>query len=92
MAPSIRSPSAIAVAARLLLDMGRPAEALTHAEAALAVHTASNGPNHPWTKESAAVAVVVLDALGRVDEAAALRARFGLVSGLKLRHDTPRQA
>jgi hypothetical protein len=50
------------------------------AEAALATHAATNGPNNPWAKDSAAAAAYALDALGRADEAAALRARFGLSS------------
>jgi hypothetical protein len=34
--------------------------------------------NHPWTKDSARVTAEALAALGRADEAAALRARYGL--------------
>jgi hypothetical protein len=36
------------------------------------------GPKHPDTKTCADGAAKVLDALGRADEAAALRARFSL--------------
>jgi hypothetical protein len=64
--------------ARLLLDTGRTAEAVTFAETALAIHEATSGPNHPWTKDSARVTADALDALGRSDEAAALRERYGL--------------
>ena len=42
------------------------------------VHAATNGPSHKWTKNSATVTADALDALGRADEAAALRVRFGL--------------
>jgi class 3 adenylate cyclase/tetratricopeptide (TPR) repeat protein len=64
--------------ARLLLDTSRAAEALPLAQTALATHEAASGPNHPWTKDSARVTADVLAALGRADEAAALRARYGL--------------
>ena len=59
----------------------RPREALSLAEGALAVHDAANGPNHLWTRDSARVTADALDALGRADEAAALRARYGLEGG-----------
>jgi hypothetical protein len=59
----------------------RPREALSLAEGALAVHDAANGPNHPWTKDSAGVVAATLDAFGRADEAAALRARYGVGAG-----------
>jgi hypothetical protein len=62
----------------LLLDTGRLAEALTRAEAALAVHAATSGRNRPWTTDSAVAAADALDALGLAEEAAALRSRFGL--------------
>ena len=42
----------------------RPAEALQLARAALAVHERANGPNHPWTKDSAGVTADALAALG----------------------------
>ena len=48
------------------------------AEGALAVHEAANSPNHPWAKDSASATADALDTLGRVDEAAALRTRYGL--------------
>jgi len=41
--------------ARLLLMTDRPAEALQLARSALAAHERVNGPNHPWTKDSAGV-------------------------------------
>jgi Tetratricopeptide repeat len=66
--------------ARLLLQTGRAAEALTAAQAALATHKAASGLNHPWTKESARVTADALDALGRTEEAKALRERYGLAS------------
>lgn len=60
--------------ARLLLDIGPGAEALAIGEAALATHQASFGANHPWTEASARVTADALDALGRTEEAASLRA------------------
>jgi len=36
------------------------------------------GPNHRHTKDSARVTAEALDALGRADQAAALRARYGV--------------
>jgi hypothetical protein len=77
-AQSIRTHRYCSQYARLLVETGRATEAPTFAEAALAVHTASNGPNHPWTKDSATVTADALDAPGRADEAAVLRARHGL--------------
>jgi len=67
--------------ALLLLRTGREAEALRVAETALTVHEASNGPDHVWTKDSARRTADALEALGRADEAAALRARYGLGDG-----------
>jgi Tfp pilus assembly protein PilF len=66
--------------ARLLLNTNRPAEALAVGEAALATHETASGPNHPWTKNSARVTADALEALGRAEEAAALRARYGFPS------------
>jgi tetratricopeptide (TPR) repeat protein len=64
--------------ARLRLAQGAPSEALALSEAALAAHDKVLGADHPWTRESARVKADALDALGRTDEAAALRARYGL--------------
>ncbi|MGA6963238.1 MAG: tetratricopeptide repeat protein, partial [Xanthobacteraceae bacterium] len=64
--------------ARLLLETGRTAEALTIAQSALAVHEATSTRNHPCTKDSARVTADALDALGRTEEAKALRERYGL--------------
>ena len=64
--------------ARLFLDTGRATEALSLARAALATHETASGPNHPWTKDSARVTADALDALSRTDEAAELRARYGI--------------
>ena len=50
-------------------------------EAALAALEKVPGANHRWTKWAAAVTGDALDALGRADEAAALRARCGLGDG-----------
>ncbi len=62
----------------LLLASGNPGEAVSLAEAALAAHEKVLGEDHPWAKNSASVTAVALDALGRADEAAALRIRYGL--------------
>jgi hypothetical protein len=62
----------------LRLAQGAPSEALALSEAALAAHDKVLGADHPWTRESARVKADALDALGRTDEAAALRARYGL--------------
>jgi len=42
-------------------------------QAALAAHAEANGPNHPWTKDSARVVAEAFEAHGRADEAAAVR-------------------
>lgn len=54
-------------------------EALPLAQAALATHESSSGVSHPWTKDSARVTADALDAARRTEEAAALRARYGLL-------------
>ena len=64
--------------ARLFLNTGRVAEALSLARAALATHETASGPNHPWTKDSARVTADALNAQGNTDEAAELRARYGI--------------
>jgi tetratricopeptide (TPR) repeat protein len=64
--------------ARLFLDTGRSTEALSLARAALATHETASGPNHPWTKDSARVTADALDAQSRTEEAAELRARYGI--------------
>jgi tetratricopeptide (TPR) repeat protein len=64
--------------ARVLLAMGHPAQALALGETALAGHDKALGPNNPWTKDSARVNAAALDALGRGEDAAALRAHYRL--------------
>jgi tetratricopeptide (TPR) repeat protein len=64
--------------AKLRLAQGAPSEALALSEAALAVHDKVFGPNHDWTKYSAHAKADALDALGLEDEAATLRAKYGL--------------
>ena len=61
--------------ARLLPMTDRPAEALQLARAALAAHERANGPNHPWTRDSAGVTAA---ALGLAAEAKALRKKYSL--------------
>ena len=67
--------------ARLRLSQGAALEALAMAETALAAHERVLGADHPWTKGSALVTAGALDALGRGDEAAAVRARYGIGDG-----------
>jgi hypothetical protein len=62
----------------LLLVTKHPVEALALGEVALAAHQKALGPSHDWTKDSARVMADALTALGRPDEAAALRERYGL--------------
>jgi serine/threonine protein kinase/Tfp pilus assembly protein PilF len=66
--------------ARVLQRLGRFAEAepLLRDAVKLAAANPNLGPNHPRTKSFAAFLVDCLDALGRRDEAAALRNEFGL--------------
>jgi len=67
--------------ARLLLMTDRAVEAMALGKAALATHERINGPNHPWTKDSVCVTADALDALGRTDEAAALREHYRIDDG-----------
>jgi len=62
------------------VETGRAAEALTVAQSALATHEVASGLKHPWTKDSARVTADALDALGRTEEAKALRERYGVAS------------
>jgi hypothetical protein len=62
--------------ARLFLDTGRAAEALSLAQAALATHEEISDPEHSWTKGSASVMADALAALTQTDKAVALRARY----------------
>ncbi len=64
--------------ASLMLAADQPARALPLAEAALTSHDKALGADHPWTKDSARITADALDALGRGDEAAALRERYAL--------------
>ena len=43
-------------------------------------HEAALGLNHSWTKDSARVTADALDALGRTEEANALREQYGVTS------------
>jgi tetratricopeptide (TPR) repeat protein len=64
--------------ARLLLDRGQAPEAASQGERALIVQEAKLGATHAWTVASARVTADAWDALGRSQDAAALRERFGL--------------
>ena len=68
--------------ARLLVAVHCPAEALVLGQAALAAHESALGPDHAWTVDSARVTAEALDALGRTDEADALRARYKLAAAV----------
>ena len=57
---------------------GQPTEALSLGETALTAHDKVLGRDHAWTKDSARVTGDALGALGRTDEAKALRERYGL--------------
>ena len=78
-APSIRTPSQRYDLARLLLIRQRERSA-GFAETALAAHDKVLGPNRPWTKDGARVTADALDGLGRAEEAAALRERYGVTA------------
>ena len=62
---------------------GHSTEALALGGTALAAHDKLLGRHHAWTKESARVTADALDALGRTDEAKALRERYGLTPAEK---------
>jgi tetratricopeptide (TPR) repeat protein len=64
--------------AGVLLAKRQPTEALALGETALANHQKALGPDHVWTKDSARVTADALDALGRAEEAKALRERYGV--------------
>jgi tetratricopeptide (TPR) repeat protein len=66
--------------ARLMLMTDRAEGALQLGQAALATHERVNGPNHPWTKDSARVTADTLNALGRTDEAARVREKYGIAT------------
>jgi len=65
---------------RVLLMSAQPTETLTLGETALTAHDKVLGPNHVWTKDSARVTADALDALGRTEEANALREQYGVTS------------
>jgi hypothetical protein len=65
----------------LLLAEGASSEALALSDAALAAHDKVLGPDHHWTKDSARTKASALVALGRPDEAAAIRANYDLGGG-----------
>jgi tetratricopeptide (TPR) repeat protein len=62
----------------LFLMSGQPTEALSLGETALTAHDKVLGRHHIWTKDSARVTADALDALGRLEEAKALRERYTL--------------
>jgi tetratricopeptide (TPR) repeat protein len=62
--------------ARLLLTSGDVTEALRCSEVALVANENALGQSHAWTKESAQLKADALVALGRAEEAAALRACY----------------
>jgi tetratricopeptide (TPR) repeat protein len=62
--------------ARLLVADGKAAKALVLSEAALAAREKALGENHPLLKDAIEITADALDALGRAEEAAALRARY----------------
>jgi tetratricopeptide (TPR) repeat protein len=70
-------------AARVYLALGNPTVALNFAQAALLSHEKILGTNHYLTTVSAGVTAAALKALGRIEEAAALRKRYVLTSAKK---------
>jgi hypothetical protein len=66
--------------AGLLLAAGAQTEAFALGEKALANHDKAFRRDHSWTKDSARVTADALDALGRTEEAKALRERYGVTS------------
>jgi tetratricopeptide (TPR) repeat protein len=62
--------------ASLLLMTDRVADALQLGEAALATHDKVLSPDHPSTKDSARVTATALAALGRGEEATAMRRKY----------------
>jgi len=64
--------------ARLLLVAGDASKAFSLSEPALAAHEKKLGRNHAWSKDSARVTADALAKLDRVEEAEALRARYGI--------------
>jgi hypothetical protein len=57
---------------------GQPTEGLSSGETALTAHGKVLGRDHAWTKDSARVTADALDALGRTEEAKALREKYGV--------------
>jgi tetratricopeptide (TPR) repeat protein len=70
-------------AARVYLALGNPTVALNFAQAALLSHEKILGTNHYLTTVSAGVTAAALKALGRIEEAAALRKRYVLTPAKK---------
>jgi tetratricopeptide (TPR) repeat protein len=64
--------------ARLLLMSHQPSQARALSEAALTAHDKVLGRDHASTKNSARVTADALEALGRTEDAKALRERYGL--------------
>jgi tetratricopeptide (TPR) repeat protein len=64
--------------ARLFLAIDDAANAMAFAKAALVAHDKMFGPNHLRTRESAGVTADALDRSGYVEEAVALREKYGI--------------
>src|SRR5262249_42153936 len=78
--------------ARLLLVSGHANEAITLGETALAAHEKVLGRNHAWTVDSARVTTDAMGAVGRTEEAKALRERYGVPSSIAfLRYELRRE-
>jgi len=60
---------------------GQPTEAFAASETALIAHDKVLGRDHRWTKDSARVTA---DALGRTEEAKALREQYGVTPPLSI--------
>jgi Tetratricopeptide repeat len=68
---------------RLLLTCGQPTEALALGETALTAYAELLGLDHAWTKDSARVTADALDALGRAEQAKALREKYAVTEAEK---------
>ena len=64
--------------ASLFLEKGNAEKALELGMVALAAHDKVLGSYHPWTNQSAHITADALDALGRSEEAKALREKYGI--------------
>jgi tetratricopeptide (TPR) repeat protein len=70
----------IANLARLFALTGRSTEALVPAQKALKSLHSQVGVSHAWTIDCAAIVVEILQAMGRIGDAAAVRKKYALAA------------